>query len=145
MFSSEAVVTMANGTYRSISLVRINDLIMNKFFNPCKVTRITHNTGNSVSVQLDNDTDAFFTDADALFMCNITEIDSSKTVKNDTISNIFTNGYKLKNSGKFFSPESEVSIIDYDDTPVSKTLYCLYTNDKTQTYLINQIVTACET
>ena len=79
------------------------------------------------------------------FLCHHIQ-DNEHTSHFDTISNVHTDGGYLKNSLKFFSPESDVSISNYDASNVSltKTVYCIETlGDSTNSYIVNGVIVSC--
>jgi hypothetical protein len=144
MFSSETLIKMTNGTSISISAVKVGDYIMNKLNKPVKVTKVRKINEDSVCVHFDNDTNPFYCNVSVLFMSRIINEDGSNNIQYLNIVDINTHSYKLKSSCKLLSYESDVGITSYNATLVLKDLYSLYTNDDTNTYFVNNVITCCE-
>ena len=143
MISTEGLVWMSDGTKKSISLVIVGDIILNKMYLPVTVTRIHNYPAHlAVGVTLDNGTSKFYTYTECKFFCHITNENNSHVSGFDTIANIVATNGKLKSDSKIFSPQSDVTITNYDnsDTGLTKTLYCLHTNDQSQSFIMNGII-----
>lgn len=144
MFSREALVYMANGTHKQIDEIKPGDYIMNKLYASTKVLRI-HKLANhpAVEVQLNNGTGTFFCPSNVIVYSHHTTPDGKHRMEYTSISDVHTNGSKLKSSIKSFSPNSDVDITTYNDTDTNlkKDLYCLHLIDTTGSYIINGIIT----
>lgn len=150
MFSEEAIVNMADGTFKQINNIKVNDVILNKFNLPVTVHQVhEYLASTSVGIQLNNGTGVFYCNPNAKVLCHNTNQNGNSIVSFNTISSVHNyNGAssKLKSSSKVFSPGSDVSITTYDDPtpPHIKDLYCIHTSDSSQTFFINKIITSCE-
>ena len=135
MFSEEAMVNMADGTFKSISLIKSRDYIFNKLKNPIKVERIVQ------KIHLDNGTDPFYITPDTLFLCIYNN--GSFTSEYANIETIEKFNGKLKSSLKIFSKESDTSILEYNTDLLRKDVYTLelLDPDNTESYYICNVIT----
>lgn len=143
MLSTEAQILMSNGTTKSISSIKVGDLIINKLNNSVKVITTHICTENSVAVQFNNGTGIFYCSPTTLFLNHTTLTNGSHTSNYCTINNALSDNVKLKNSAKIFSPESDIEIINYDNTNVIKELYCIHTNESSMSYFANGVIVKC--
>ena len=145
MFSEEALISMADGSIKHINTLKPGDLIINKLSKPVKVRKLTSHTANVVTLQLNNGTGVFYVEPNAQFLCHhITN--AEHTCHFDILADIHVHGGYLKNSMKVFSPESDVSISNYDASNVSltKTVYCIESiGDSTNSYIVNGVIASC--
>ena len=141
MFSGDSKIRMASNNDRNISSIVVGDLIMNKFNKIVKVIAVhSYAAHDSVAVQLNNGSNVFYFSPDTVFMCHHVLNNGSHESHNCIMSEINDNDAKLKSSGKIFSNESDIEIVTYDPTNVPNTLYCIHTNDNTNTFFINNII-----
>lgn len=142
MFSEDAMVNMADGTLKSISLIESKDYIFNKFKNPVKVNRIIKTSQQIVQkIYLDNGTDPFYITPDTLFLCIYNN--GSYTSEYANIETIQKFNGKLKSSLKIFSKESDTSILEYNTDLLKKDVYTLelLDPDNTESYYICNVIT----
>lgn len=145
MFSQEATISMADGTQQMINNIRVNDIILNKLNVPVKVDRIhIYPSHLCVGVQLNNGTGVFYCDPNVKVLCHNTENNGSTIIDFRTISSVISTGSTLKSSSKVFSPNSNVSIITYNDNNYVKDLYCIHISDSTQAFYINKVIVLCD-
>ena len=142
MFSEEAMVNMADGTVKSISLIVARDYILDKFNNPVKVTRLIKTIQQVVQmVQLNNNTDPFYITSDTLFLCVYVYNNGINITSEYTTMDIIQkfNG-QLKSSLKVFSKESNASILMYNTDLIRKDVYTLELQNS-DSYLVCNIIT----
>lgn len=142
MFSEEAMVNMADGTFKSISLIKPRDYIFNKLKNPIKVDRIIKTSQQIVQkIHLDNGTDPFYITSDTLFLCIYNN--GSFTSEYANIETIQKFNGKLKSSLKIFSKESDTTILEYNTDLIRKDVYTLelLDPDNTESYYICNVIT----
>jgi hypothetical protein len=146
MFSEETLIEMADGKLKHINTIKPGDLIINKLRNPIRVRKLEVFPNTLVvAVQLNNGTGVFYTAPNTKFLCHHI-IENQHVSHFDTIQNIHTDGGYLKSSMKFFSPESDVSISNYDSSnaTLTKTVYCIEPiGDSTNSYIINGVIANC--
>lgn len=140
MFSEDALISMANGTFKPISSIVKGDGILNKFKETTRVLNVnTYNNKECVRVQLNNGTNSFYTSPDSIVFCYYRTPDTTLKSEYCHISHVHeVNGF-IKSDLKIFSPDSDVSIESYV-TSEPTTLYSLYTSDNSQSYLVNKII-----
>lgn len=140
-FSTEAMVSMANGIPKNINLVIPGDYILNRLSKVVKVKTISNvNFTSANAIQLDNSTALFYTLPTTKFLKHQIHEDNRHTSNYDTIFNIYTEDSKLKKNMKIFAYDSDVDITSYNDTPVTKTLYTFSTIDSAQSCFINGVI-----
>ena len=150
MFSSDTIVSMANGTFKNINHITVNDMILDKLNTSVRVVRTSvHPEHICVGIQLNNGTGVFYCDPNVKFLCHNILNNGNVVSQYSSISSIneFSGiSSKLKSSSKVFSNQSDVSITTYNDPTdhIKKDLYCLYTNDGTQTFYVNKVITMCD-
>jgi len=145
MFSSEAMISLANGSLKSINNLNINDVIYNKLKNPVKISNIDIIETNTVAnVLLNNGTGVFYCDPSSLFYCHLTNDTGVHIGNYSQISDIYAQYGKLKSSCKLFSPESDISISTYEISNNLKTLYSIHTIDSDQTFFVNGVIAKCQ-
>lgn len=146
MYSAETLISMADGTFKTINNIRVGDKVYNKLFKPVEVSRV-HSSDNTpvVEVQLNNGTGVFYTSPESKIFCHHVHNDGSHHTEYCSISDAHLEGAKLKNSLKILSPESDVIFTTYDDSNVSltKTTYCIHTLESSRTFLVNKIIACC--
>lgn len=146
MYSSEALVSMADGSFKNINNIKVGDAIYNKFMKPVSVSRV-HSSANApvVEVQFNNGTGIFYAIPASQVFVHHAQTDKSHNLQYDTISNARTEGARLKSTMKFLSPQSDVSFTTYNDsdTTLTKTVYCLHTLDGSKTYFVNKTIVCC--
>lgn len=143
MFSKEALVSMADGTFKPISSIIKGDVILNKFYQKCNVLEINvHQDQKCKLIQLNNDTTPFGVSPNSIVLCHYRTPNSLKS-EYCYISTAYTKNSILKSNLRLFSPDSDVLIETYTDVE-NQTLYSLRTSDNSQSYLINKIITTKE-
>lgn len=149
MFSAETMITMGDSTSKNINLIRVNDIIVNKLLKAVKVTYTHTVTAQpAVGIQLNNGSGVFYCDSSVKFLCHNVATSGSHLSDCSSIENIHnytgTSSY-LKSSSIMFGSDSDISITTYDDpvSPHIKTLYCIHTNDPTQTFFANKVIVMC--
>lgn len=145
MFGKGALIKMANGEYKDISLIVVGDYILNKFNHSIKVNRIHIKSEQTVvEVILDNDALPFYVIPTTTFLYrNVNDIgdhDSGYAF----ISTIYKNECKLKSSMKVFSPQSDVTIEQYTEYIGTMDTYCLHVNETTYSFIANNCIVCCE-
>jgi hypothetical protein len=147
MYSKETVIYMADGTYKNIDNIRVGDKIYNKLLRPVIISRITK-TDNTpvVEIQLNNGTGVFYASPSSKVCCHVRNPDGRNKVEYCSISTVYSEDGKLKNSMKILSNESDVNFTTYDDSnhSLTKTTYSIYTLDSTNSFFINNIISCCE-
>ena len=150
MFSAETMITMGDSSYKHINLIKVNDIIVNKLLKAVKVTQIHKIIAQAaVGIQLNNGTGVFYCDSSSKFLCHNIETNNSHVSDYTTIEDLHNfSGHSayLKSSPIMFGSDTDVSITTYDDPtpPHIKDLYCLHTNDQTQTFYANKVITLCD-
>lgn len=140
MFSEEALVSMANGSFKPINTVVRGDQIMNKFGKRTTVLNIkTHPDEECVRVQLDNGTGTFYISPHTIVLGYYRTPDLRLKSEYGPISSIHENNGYLKSDLKIFSPDSDVRIESYVSSE-PKTLYSIITMDNSRSYKINKII-----
>jgi hypothetical protein len=140
-FSSEAMISMANGVSKNINLIIPGDYILNKLNQVVKVKTISNvNFTSANAVQLDNSTPLFYTLPTVKFLKHQIHQNNSHSSDYDTILNIHTEDSKLKKNMKIFAYDSDVAITSYNNTPVTKTLYTFSTVDSVPTFFVNDVI-----
>jgi hypothetical protein len=146
MYSAEALISMANGSFKNINNVRVGDKIYNKLSRPVNVTRI-HKIDNApvVEIQLNNGTGVFYSSPSSKIFCHHVHIDGKHHTEYCSIASAYTDGAKLKNSLKILSPNSDVIFTTYDDsnTSLTKTVYCIHTIDSSRSFFVNKVIACC--
>jgi len=148
MFSKDALVYMADGTYKSIDQIKQGEYIMNKLYSPTKVIRVHKLLNQSVvHIQLDNNTTSFFCSPNIIVYSHHTTSHGKHHTEYTSLQDVYYNKSKLKNSIKPFSPNTDVDILLYDDTnlELKKDLYCIHTIDSTSSFIINGIIVLVNT
>ena len=141
MFSQEALVSMADSTFKNINLLHRGDMILNKFKKPTKVLNVyTHTNQQCVRVQLDNGTNTFYTSPNSIVLCHFRLPNNTIQSEYCHISHVHENKGYVKTDLKLFSPDSDVLLESYIDTTETHTLYSLQTSDNSQSYLLNHII-----
>ena len=147
MFSKEALIYMADGTYKSVSEVKTGEYIMNKLYAPTKVIR-AHKllNKNVIEIQLHNGTKPFFCSPEIIVYCHHTTLDGKHHTEYTSLNEVYSNNSKLKSSIKPFSPNTDVDILTYNTNPeLTKDLYCIHTIDPTGSFIVNGIITLVNT
>ena len=143
MFSKDALVSMADGTFKPISSIIKGDVILNKFYQKCNVLEInTHQNEKCQLIQLNNGTTSFHSSPNSIILCYYKTPNALKS-EYCKLSNAYINNSILKSNLRLFSPDSDVIIEKYIDVE-NQTLYSLRTSDNSQSYLINKIITTKE-
>ena len=140
MFSEESLISMGNGSFKSISELRQYDFIYNKFKNPVKINTIEKVFQQNVLKVILSNT-FFYTTPETLFLCVYNTENGFVSKYLDIISIQSVNG-KLKSSLKIFSNESDTEIINVIDNYI-KDVYKLTTLDSDTNYFVNGIITKC--
>lgn len=140
MFSEEALVSMANGTFKPINTIVRGEEILNKFGKRTTVLHLkTHPNEECVRVQLDNGTDTFYVSPNTIFLGYYRTPDLRLKSEYSPISIIHENNGYLKSDLKIFSPDSDIGIESYIASE-PKTLYSLVTIDSSRSYKINKAI-----
>jgi hypothetical protein len=140
MFSEDALVSMANGTFKSIKLLVRGDIILNKFGKKTTVLSVkTHQVENSIRVQLDNGTGTFYMSPDTIVLGYYRTPELTLKSEYAPISQIKANNGFLKSDLKIFSPDSDCKIELYEIAQ-QQTLYSLTTSDNSKSYKVNKII-----
>ena len=143
MFSREALVSMADGTFKPINTIIKGDVILNKFYQRCNVLDINvHQDKKCVLLQLNNGTTPFHSSPNSVVLCHYKCANALKS-SYCPLSEAYTNNSILKSNLRLFSPDSDVLVEKYQDAE-NQTLYSLHTSDNSQSYLINKIITTKE-
>ena len=139
MFSEESIISMGDGSFKSISELRHLDFIYNKLKNPVKINTIIKVLQQPVlKVELNNT--FFYTTPNTLFLCVYHTEQGFVSKYLDIISIKNVNG-KLKTSLKIFSNEPNVEIISViNDT---KDVYALTTLDSETSFFVNGVIVKC--
>jgi len=148
MFSKEALIYMANGTYKSVSEVKTGEYIMNKLYAPTKVIRVHKLINkNVIEMQLHNGTKPFFCSPEIIVYCHHTTPDGKHHTEYTCLNEVYANKSKLKSSIKPFSPNTDVDILTYNNTnpELTKDLYCIHTIDPTGSFIVNGIIALVNT
>jgi hypothetical protein len=142
MFSEEALISMADGTFKPIGSIVKGDIILNKFKRTTKVlNKQTHNNQECFRVQFNNRTSSFHTSPESIVFCYYRTPDYTLKSQYCHLSHVYDNNGFIKADLKIFSPDSDVLIESYTlSDPV--TLYSLYTSDNSQSYFVNKIITS---
>lgn len=140
-FSEEAIISMANGVPKNINLVRPGEYILNRLNQSVKVRTVySHDFTSANSIKLDNNTSLFYTLPTTEFLKHKINIDNSHNSDYDIILNIHNENSKLKKNLKVFAYDSDISILSYDTTLFTKTLFTIYTVDSAPTCIINGVI-----
>ena len=140
-FSTEAMISMANGVPKNINLVKSGDYILNRLSKVVRVKTISNvNFTSANTVQFDNSTPLFYTLPTTKFLKHQIHEDNRHSSNYDTILNIYTENSKLKKNMKIFAYDSDVAITSYNDTPVTKILYTFSTIDSVQSCFVNGVI-----
>lgn len=145
MFGEGALVKMADGNYKDISLIASGDYILNKFNHSIKVDRV-HIKKNQIvaEVILDNDALPFYVIPTAVFLYRNVNNNGDHNSGYSFISTINYNKSKLKSSMKIFSPESDVTIEKYTEYNNTMDIYCLHVNESTYSFIVNNCIVCCQ-
>lgn len=147
MFSEDTLVNMANNTLKPIKLLKVNDIIINKFKKPVKISKIhILKQQPAVEVQLENISTPFNCSPLTKFASHHVLHDNSHSSYTDSIINIYNSSAvnsRLKNSMVMFSYSSDVAITLFEENPILLDLYCIHTNDPSQSFFINDVITFC--
>jgi hypothetical protein len=139
MFSEESIISMGDGSFKSISELRHLDFIYNKLKNPVKINTIIKVLQQPVlKVELNNT--FFYTTPNTLFLCVYHTEQGFVSKYLDIISIKNVNG-KLKTSLKIFSNEPNVEIISV--TNDTKDVYALTTLDSETSFFVNGVIVKC--
>jgi hypothetical protein len=140
MFSEDALVSMANGTFKSIKLLVRGDVILNKFGKKTVVLSVkTHQNENTIRVQLDNGTGTFYMSPDTIVLGYYRTPELTLKSEYVPISQIKNNNGFLKSDLKIFSPDSD-SKIELYEIAQPQTLYSLITSDNSKSYKVNKVI-----
>lgn len=139
MFSEESMISMGDGSFKSISELRHLDFIYNKLKNPVKINTIIKVLQQPVlKVELNNT--FFYTTPNTIFLCVYHTEQGFVSKYLDIISIKNVNG-KLKTSLKIFSNEPNVEIISV--TNDTKDVYALNTLDSETSFFVNGVIVKC--
>lgn len=140
MYSEEALVSMANGTFKPIKSIVRGDLIQNKFGKKTTVLSLKeHQNEQSIRIQLDNGTGTFHVSPNAIVLGYYRTPELTLKSEYLAISQVKEHNGFLKSDLKLFSPDSDVRIEIYDNAE-PRTLYSLTTSDNSKSYKINKII-----
>lgn len=140
MFSEEALISMANGTFKPIKSIVRGDLILNKFGKKTSVLALKeHQNESTIRIQLDNGTGTFYMSPNTIVLGYYRTPELTLKSEYAMISQIKENGGFLKSDLKIFSPDSDVKIEVYD-IGQAQTLYSLTTSDNSKSYKVNKVI-----
>lgn len=140
MFSEEALISMANGSFKPINQLVRGELIINKFGKRTTVLQLkTHEKEESMRIQLDNGTGTFYISPNTIVLGYYRTPELTLKSEYCTISHLHQNKGYLKSGLKLFSPESDVQIESYISSE-PRTLYSLITSDNSKSYKVNKII-----
>lgn len=146
MYSSEAQVLLANGQLISIGSLTTSSMILNHLNLAVKVSRIEQHTSHTgaYGIQFDNGTGVFYgTPTNKVYATFVNATTGHHTAKWATYSEVVENDGKIKGSKRTFSPNSDITITNYNTTGSTKNLYCVYTVDKFHSFYVNGAINRC--
>lgn len=139
---------MSNGELVNIDTLKPSNTILNHLNQSVIIDRVEQYTNHSgaYGIQFNNGTGVFYaTPLDKVYATFVNSSTGYHTAKWATYNDVVKYNGNIKGSSKTFSPDSDITITNYNTTGSTKTLYCIYTVDKFHSFYVNGAISSCGT